>query len=560
MLDTMTDEDIAVHEKMMVVDDPLKLVMGGFLTIRTKAGELERLKLNSAQKKLLGRVSQIMKEGRPVRIWVLKARQAGISTLIEAILYGYTSQREATNALVVADDIDGANYLFGMQKLYHEMLDPHLKPQTKHSNEKKLEFDKIHSQVLIDTSDNLSAGRKFTFRAVHLSEISRFRNLRELMLGINQSVPNLPGTIVIGETTANGMNQFYDEWVACEHGMKEGTSDWETFFIAWFEIPEYVLPLSETHGELYPIDGINFKNVTDRENFLLDEKILRQKYSLTEEQINWRRWCIVNNCNRSVLQFNQEYPDCPATSFVATGDSFFDKEALGKQEIKKPIAVGNIVKDGGKYVFRPDGSGLFKIYEFPMRGGQYVIGADPAEGLEHGDKSAAVVLNKRTNKTACVYNHNIPPDRFEEDLKKAGYFYNEAVVACESKGYGYSINQGLYKSYGRVYRKVNTKKGFAEQTLELGWNTNRASRPQMLAQLQEEVSEGSTELLDKDLINQAWTFINNIKRGQPEAEKGKCDDLIMSRAIAGQVRIEQPFREKFISQNRVKRFKGLSGY
>jgi len=554
-LDNMSDKDLLMAEKSLVMDDPLLLVEGGYLTIRTKGGELVKLTLNTVQKRLMALIRRKILAKKPVRIWCLKARQAGISTIVEALEYAVTSQREATTSLVVADDIDGANYLFGMQKLFQETLAEHLRPVPKHSNEKKLEFESIHSQILIDTSDNLSAGRKYTFRFVHLSEVSRFRDLKTLMLGINQAVPNLPGTFIIGETTANGLNQFYDEWVSTEEASKAGLTDWECFFVPWFEIAEYRLD-SE-----YPVDAIEFATAQEREDFLTDEAIQAEKYKLDRGQIMWRRWCIVNNCNRSVLQFNQEFPDSAKTAFVSTGDNFFDKRALARQESSKPKSVGNIVKENGKFVWREMATGLFKIYEWPVRGGQYVIGGDPAEGLEHGDKSSAVVLDKKTNKTVCAYNHNIPPDRFEEDLIKMGHFYNDAVVACESKGYGYSVNQGLYKNYGRVYRKIKTKKGHVEQTQELGFSTNSVTRPQMLAQLKSEIENGSTELVDKDLIAQCWTFINNLKRGQPEAEKGKADDMVMSRAIAGQVRMEQPYKEKFFNPKpTAHRFRGLSGY
>ncbi len=441
-----------------------------------------------------------------------------------------------------------------MQKLYHERLEDHLKPNIKHSNEKKLEFEKIHSQILIDTADNTKVGRSYTLRLIHLSEVSRFKALRTLLLGLNQSVPRLPGTMIIGETTANGLgNEFYTEWIECVNGR----SDWSWIFIPWFQIKEYTLPLD---NGLYPIEAIEFPTPTERDKFLIEEEKLQVKYNLSAQQINWRRWCIVNNCNRRVLEFDQEYPDSWETAFIATGNLFFDKVALKEQEIKKPLAIGNIVKEGMRYVFRQDPTGSFKIYEIPNRMEQYAIGADPAEGMEHGDKSAACVLNKRTNKTACVYNHNTAPDRFAEDLIKMGNYYNQAIVACENKGYGTSVNKDLYKGYGRVYRKIKQKKGFKEPTLELGFNTNLVTRPQMLSQLGEEIFNGSTDLLDKDLIQQCWTFINNTKKKRPEAEQGKCDDVVFARAIAGQVRLEQPYKDISGRRKKKPRYRGLAGY
>ena len=278
ILDLNTKEGLEQSEKAVIETDPFWLVEGGYLTIKTKAGELIKLTLNIVQKRILLKIKDIIRRGKSVRLWILKARQSGVSTLAEGIVYAFTSQREATNSLVIADDIDGSNYIFGMQKLFQEMLEDNLRPVPKHSNEKKLEFERIHSQILIDTSENLKAGRKYTFRYVHLSECAFFRDLGALMLGLNQSVPNLVGTMIIGETTANGIgNQFYDEWQKCSSGQ----SDWETLFIPWFEIEEYKLTLQ--NGKFYPIEAVEFATPTEREKFLVEEKILKERYSLTNE-------------------------------------------------------------------------------------------------------------------------------------------------------------------------------------------------------------------------------------------------------------------------------------
>ena len=279
----MTTTELFEAEKLVAEKTPLFLVEKEFLTIKTKSGQLIHFKLNSVQVIILKKIKEILKSGKPVRLWVLKARQAGVSTLIEAIVFAYTSQGEGINSSVISHDLDSSNYLFEMQKLYHERMDEHLKPKIKHSNEKKLEFDKIHSQILIDTADNKKAGRSFTFRMVHLSECAYFPDLQGLLTGLNQSVPSLPETMIIGETTANGIgNQFYDEWVQCVNGQ----SDWQTLFIPWFNVKEYALSLD---NGFYPIESVEFTTPTERDKFLDDEEKLKVKYNLTSGQINWRR-------------------------------------------------------------------------------------------------------------------------------------------------------------------------------------------------------------------------------------------------------------------------------
>ena len=553
---TQTLEEIHNEEARLVGENPFELVRHGFLTVKTKSQGMKKFYPNAVQKKFLDTVEELFFAGKPVRILVLKARQMGISTIIEAILYAFVSRMKGVNAMVIADDLDGANYIFEMQKGYHEYLDEHLKPRSKASNEKKLAFKTLNSQILIDTADNKNIGRKYTIQFAHLSEVSRFtKSLEEIMSGLGHAVPNTAGTMMFLETTAQGYEQFYDMWMAAT----TGKSDWVPLFYAWHEFPEYAMPLEG--GKLYPIDNVKFHSPLEKENFLIDEQMLKKKHNLTEEQLNWRRWDLVNNCSGNINKFNEDNPGCPQDAFVATGNLFLNREALKAQDIVKPIAMGNIVKENGRHVFRPDAIGLFHLYEMQRRGEQYVIGADSAEGLMDGDKSSAVVLNKRTNQTAAIYNHNSAPENFEAHLIKLGNYYNEAEIACENKGYGYSVNQGLYKSYGKVYRKVKTKKGFKEPTLDIGFNTNSVTRPQMLALFSEEVTENSTTLKSAELIGQCWTFINNVKRGQPEAEKGKKDDLVIARAIAGQVRQEKPYKDTFLVRKpKVTRRRGLSGY
>ena len=169
---TLTPEQIKSEELSLIADDPFKLVSCGYLTIKTKSQGMIKLFPNNIQKRFIAKVKELFFSGKPVRIIVLKARQMGISTIIEAIIYAFVSRMQGVNACVVADDLDGANYIFEMQKLFQEKLDDHLKPKIKHSNEKKLAFSGLNSQIIIDTADNPNVGRKFTFQFCHLTEVA----------------------------------------------------------------------------------------------------------------------------------------------------------------------------------------------------------------------------------------------------------------------------------------------------------------------------------------------------------------------------------------------------
>ena len=313
-------------EQDKAASNPLWLVDNKYLTIKTKAGGMARLKPSGAQRIVLAKIKELLAQNKPIRLWILKARQSWVSTIIEAIIYSFVSQKQGINAIVIADELKKSSYLFEMQKTFYDTLPNHLKPKLKHSNEKKLEFNKIHSQVLIDTADSVNVGRTLTIQFCHLSECAFYGEgkLENLLFALGHSVPNLAQTMIVGETTANGFEKFHEEWMKAI----DGKSDWLWLFIAWTECPDYVLPLQ--NEKFYPIEGIRFASNGEREAFLAEEEVLLK--TLTKEQVNYRRWDIVNNCGGSVLKFRQEMPLTWEESFVATGDLYFDRAGLLKQK------------------------------------------------------------------------------------------------------------------------------------------------------------------------------------------------------------------------------------
>ena len=74
------------------------------LFIRTKQAQVVPLVLNRAQKRLLGAVIDQLERRGFVRLIILKGRQMGSSTFVEAFLYWWVSQRKAHKALVAPHD------------------------------------------------------------------------------------------------------------------------------------------------------------------------------------------------------------------------------------------------------------------------------------------------------------------------------------------------------------------------------------------------------------------------------------------------------------------------
>ncbi len=523
-------------EKEQAKVNPFSLVEDGHLWIKTKEAKLIPLELNKAQRHVLSIIKPLWNENKIIRILLLKARQLGMSTLIEAIIYSLTSQVENVNADIIADEQKRSDNLFEMSKLYQEKCPDYIKPSVKKSNAKKLEFEGIHSQILVETANDPDAGRSFTFQLVHLSECARFRNNETLMLGLSQTVPILPHTMIIKETTANGFNHFKEEWDAATN--KE--TDYLPIFIPWYWAEEYRMALAEG----FTIGDRHYGEASKAE-FELEDIMKKEGISDIKERLQWRRWCIRNNCGNKVVNFQQEYPSTPEEAFIASGDCAFDKEQLLIQLRKniKPLARGNIVELDGKYSFRADPIvGDFKIYE-PLKARsqeQYVIAGDACSGSGK-DWATLVVIGKRSNNVVATYRMKVDSDVLAQKASFLGHFYHDAIIAIENNSYGFHANLKLNSLYGNVFKQEVIDKTDGKTTTKFGWNTNARTRPDMLGQLKQEVRAGATELRDSTLIREMLTFIRNPDNGKEEAQEGCQDDCVISRAIASAVRRLHPF-------------------
>src|SRR5262249_51565784 len=100
------------------------------------------------------------------------------------------------------------------------------------------------SWIHIATANNLNIGRGSSIRFLHLSEYAFWRNAKVLMTGLMQTVPHDPDTMVVIESTANGVGgDFYARWQ--EASDPSSDSEWIAVFFAWWEHPEYTLPVAD---------------------------------------------------------------------------------------------------------------------------------------------------------------------------------------------------------------------------------------------------------------------------------------------------------------------------
>ncbi len=526
---SLENVELTEYEKKIFSDNPPSLIKTGYLKIKTKMATRIPLEMNAVQRKIESAITVQRKKKQPVRIAVLKFRQGGCSTYIQALQYAYVSQKANYNALTEAADDDGSTHLFSIAKLFHEEMQkdhPHLTPQLKYSNEKKLEFSHKHSLILVDSAQNPRAGRSYTFQFVHLSEAAHFPKFKTTMLAISQAVPEFPETFMFVETTANGEdNDFCMWWNEISKMYEAGDTTWIPLFLSWKDHEEYTRP---------------FKIESEKEHFLKtmtgDERVIQAKFKLSLEQMNWRRRTIIDKCGGSVKQFQQEYPLSSEEAFLTTSKRIFGPEHTDPQikNLQDSPYRGELEWVNNRPVFIASSEGDLRVYDTPKKGHRYVLAIDACEGISGGDNAAIQVIDRTTWTQAAVYHANVPPDILGKKAFSLGLWFNCALAAPEVNGPGLVTTLALrdlgYPSM--VHRQsLNVDQGEVKESVELGWNTNAKTKPLIISELEASLREILLVVKDKATLDEIKHYIKRDD-GTMGSAPGWHDDLLMALAIA----------------------------
>jgi len=478
------------------------------LRIRTKDGDTAPLTLNVAQKQLLDAIVKQYEEEGKVRVIILKARQMGLSTFVGGWLYWWLSQHNAQRGLVVTHHADSTRALFDMTRRYHENCPEALKPVTKYSSRRELNFNVLDSSYVVATAGGESVARGETVTVAHLSELAFWSpsTADENFNAIMQAIPNKPNTAVFVESTANGVSgKFYDLW----KGACEGTNGFIPVFLPWYIQEEYAEPWP-TNADLSP-----------------DEKQLKDQHGLTLEQLAFRRKKVAQN---GLDLFKQEYPSNADEAFLTSGRPIFNPEQLVDMMDKAEKPVERLALENDEW--HPHVRGELTLYENVVPGETYTIGADVAMGIRGGDYSVAQVLDGN-KKLVATYRAHVHPDFFADVLLRMGEFFNDAYIICESNSHGLLTCTRLYKDYdySNFHTEIVVDKISDKETVKLGFATTAKSKPLAINELRATLRMGELEIHDKVTLREMLTYIET-ETGSMEAESGCHDDCVMALALA----------------------------
>jgi len=371
---------------------------------------------------------------------LLKSRQMGFSTCILGEKFLKCISVRNTKAAIISHDNKSTEQLF----MHVHFFEKHCQVpiRTSRSSRYEMVFPDTDSTFYVGTAGAREFGRGDTITDLHCSEFAFWPNPEKIVRGLFQAVPKT-GHIVL-ESTANGYGNSYHR--RCLQALK-GTSTWKLHFYPWYIANEYQL---FTDSDFAPSEeelryALKVKEATG--------------VTLTSNQLLWRRLKIEEfGEDRQAgitpeRYFEQEYPHNFDSAFLTSGSSIFAQ--LGIDSAIPPKPPTPLFANG--YAQSPDTINPAQVsYHPPKASAQYVIGADPAEGLMQDESVAEVLECCRQPKQVAEYaSAEVAPDEFAYVLAKMGKKYNNARIVVERNNHGLATLSILKRIYpiGLIYKE-----------------------------------------------------------------------------------------------------------
>jgi hypothetical protein len=521
-----------------------------FLMIEAKGGRLVPFVPRPYQRRIIDPILKAFINKEPVRLLICKGRQMGISTTVAAVFFWLMVTNHHMKGKLIADQSKRTDEVFGIYKRFLANLHPDLIPMIEADNTREVMFqnpsrDKIKDDPGLDsgmkaeTAKDPNAGRAGTATLAHETEHAYFDYASKIDEGLGNSIPLMDGTFsaVVKETTSNGMDgkggAFYSAW--CEADAGESNS--VPIFISWTENPEYE----------WNSDGFKPNE--------LERKMMETHSELTPRKLMWRRNKLreyskdAGETSGSIYtpeeRFRQDYPLSAEESFLSSGNPVFDQDRL-KSQIEflraNPVVKFDVLHFFKDTLLEQYGTCL-EVYDIPKDGTPYAIGADIAEGLEHGDASTAFVLDKNLNQVASFYG-KIDPDLFGVLLVALGKLYNNALLAPEINNMGYATLSAIKNAnYWNVYERDVRDERTEEIKKKIGWRTTTKNKLDMLAYFQARHRDSEVVIRDALLLKE----MRGITRDATGNVSLNGKDRVVAACIALQA-IKQATLQQFETQ------------
>jgi hypothetical protein len=185
---------------------------------------------NRAQRTIHEKLEKQRAETGMVRAIILKGRQLGCTTYVQARYFQRTNFRANLSAFVLAHQVESTIKIFGMAQKFRQNLPSDFQIPLEKDTERAMVMVG-GSSYTVGTAGSAQIGRGMTVQLFHGSEVAFYENADQLSTGLMQTVADVSGTEVIFESTANGPGNFFYNLVM---GAIAGRNGFILVFIPWY--------------------------------------------------------------------------------------------------------------------------------------------------------------------------------------------------------------------------------------------------------------------------------------------------------------------------------------
>ena len=554
-----------------------------FVYIKRKGGGSDVLfKLTYPQRKFVSRLEELRKEGKPIRLVMLKARQWGGSTTSQIYMaWLQLVHKVGLNSLIIAHQGSGSDEIKDMfdrmikaypVKMLHRLGEAYSQNEPKLVGVGKsgsiFRVPQRNCKIKIGTAERPDSCRGGDYNLVHLSEVGIWKTTdgkkpEDIVRSACKGILYRPYTMIVYESTANGVgNVFHREYVDARDNPK---SQFRSMFVPWYDIEQNSLDVDDARAfakQLYD----NRNNADEPSNREESGRYLWWLWGrgATLEGINW--YMMERAGVKSHGEMAAECPSDDIEAFVNTGASVFDKyrvEPLYKA-CRNPRRVGDIYAnaDEGEQAlqglrFSEDKQGQLWVWAMPdsfgadeMVADRYLTVVDVGGRSNKADWSVVVVFDRLgmiDGDKPCVvaqwYGH-CDIDLLAWKAAQIAAFYDNSLLVIESNTLEthdrerdvdgdqshYILNQ-IKDVYPNLYARRQSEEDILQgRPRKYGFHTNVSTKPMIISNLIKVVRQALYIERDKRCLDEMLVY-EKKQNWAYGAVQGEHDDLLMTRAI-----------------------------
>ena len=531
--------------------------------------------LNRGQKILLKQYEEDRIAGRPCRVVLVKSRQWGGSTLTAAYMFWMMRMHYQNwhTTIVALDQAQAVNIRTMMKNIIKHLPEFHATTTFKRHEGRETTriIQETGALVQIGSAERPDALRSYDFAMLHLSEVGLWKSTKtksgaDIAQSVESTVPNTPGTIIVYESTAKGVGNFFHAmYLAAKENKENGYAGYQPVFVAWFD--HKINQSKIQHFDRFVKSMTPYQWWQWRQGATLEGI---KWYAETQRAKNWNDF-----------QMKSEYPTTADEAFQTTGGTYFSNEMLEslKANIRKPVFVGEIKADSitgegalSNITLYPNSAikDAFKIWIHPTDfadstktyKNRFVVIVDVGGRSEASDRSVISVFDRLSltyecgavERAALWYGH-VDPDILAYKAAQIATYYDNALLVIESNTYdtrykkkdkkyvaegdhSYTVLDTLGELYDNMYVRRSTPDNTRDKQLKkIGWHMNKQTKYQAYDSYSISIRKGQYVEYSQDAYNEATQLTVNVD-GQIEAMLGCHDDIQDTTAVGNYIAIE----------------------